>query len=182
MARRRGPDRRSPAALAGEVGSRLREQRRQLSKTLREVANDAQISAAHLSDIENGHSHASLPVLLRLGRALDLPIAQLLPRLGSHHMRRGSVRDEPGETVLSHPDLQLVVTGVNLEPEDRHRLAVRENEDTFIFVIGGRCVIGVDGIRYELSTHDCVDVERARTIEVTGIGFTRLLICRGRRR
>lgn len=150
--------------------------------TLREVATKAQISAAHLSDIENGHSHASLPVLLRLGRALDLPIAQLLPRLGSHHMRRGSVRESPGETVLSHPDLQLMVTNVNLEPEDRHRLRVKDNEDIFIFVIGGRCVIDVNGMRYELSTHDCVDIERAGSIEMTGIGFSRLLICRGRRR
>lgn len=182
MARKTGMDRRSPAALAREVGSRLREQRKQLSMTLRHVATEAQISAAHLSDIENGHSHASLPVLLRLGRALDLPIAQLLPRLGSHHMRRGSIREHPGEITLSHPDLQMVVTNVNLEPEDRHRMKVKANEDVFIFVVGGRCVIEVDEIRYELSTHDCVDVERSEAIEVTGIGFTRLLICRGRRR
>lgn len=182
MARKPGRERRSPAALAQEVGSRLREQRKQLSMTLRDVATKAQISAAHLSDIENGHSHASLPVLLRLGRALDLRIAQLLPRLGSHHMRRDSIREDPGEAVLSHPDLQMVITNVNLEPEDRRRLSVNDNEDIFIFVIGGRCVIDVNGMRYELSTHDCVDIERARTVEMTGIGFSKLLICRGRRR
>jgi len=182
MARKTGMERGSPAALAKEVGSRLREQRKQLSMTLRHVATKAQISAAHLSDIENGHSHPSLPVLLRLGRALDLPIAQLLPRLGNHHMRQGSIRENPGETTLSHPDLQMVVTNVNLEPEDHHRTRVEENEDVFIFVFAGRCEIEVDGIRYELSTHDCVDVERAETIEITGIGLTKLLICRGRRR
>ena len=182
MARRPGIDRRRPAALAKEVGSRLREQRKQLSMTLRSVATEAQISAAHLSDIENGHSHASLPVLLRLGRALDLPIAQLLPRLGNHHMRQGSIMQTPGQTTLSHPDLQMVVINVNLEPENRHRFTVKENEDIFIFVVAGRCVIEVDGIRYELSTHDCVDVGRATSIEAAGIGFTKLLICRGRRR
>ena len=182
MARNKGAERRSPAALAKEVGSRLREQRKQRSMTLRDVATEAQISAAHLSDIENGHSHASLPVLLRLGRALDLPIAQLLPRLGGHHVRRDAIRENPGEVLLSHPDLQLVSTNVNLEPDDIHRLTVKENEDVFIFTIQGRCLIEVDGIRYELSTHDCVDVEQAKSIEVTGIGFTKLLICRGRRR
>jgi hypothetical protein len=97
-------------------------------------------------------------------------------------MRQGSIREVPGETVLSHPDLQMVITNVNLEPEDRHRLEVNENEDVFVFNIQGRCLIEADGIRYELSTHDCVDVERASSIEVTGIGFSKLLICRGRRR
>ena len=65
--------------LAQEVGGRLRDRRTKLSLTLGKVAVEAGTSPAHLSDIENGRSHASLPVLLRIGRVLDLPLAHPLP-------------------------------------------------------------------------------------------------------
>ncbi|MDE0231293.1 MAG: helix-turn-helix domain-containing protein [bacterium] len=164
------------------MGFRLREQRTRLSLTLRVVASTAQISAAHLSDIENGHAHASLPVLLRISKALDLPLAQLLPRLGGRHLLKGSIGEAPGETTLSHPDLQLAVTNVNLEPEGQCLLTVEKDEDIFIFVFAGRCGVEVNGVGYELSTHDCLDAERATTIRITGIAASKLIICRGRRR
>ena len=169
-------------ALAQEVGERLRDRRTKLSLTLRKVADEAGISAAHLSDIENGRSHASLPVLLRIGRALDLPLTHLLPRLGGHHVMEGSLGSSPGETVLSHPKLRLVVRNVNLRPEDGHRIAVGSDEDVLIFVIEGRCTIDVDGAGYLVSARDCMDVERATSIHITALADSRLLVCRGTRR
>ena len=167
--------------MAQEVGARLKERRSELSLTLREVAAIAEISAAHLSDIEKGRSHASLPVLLRIGKALDLQLAQLLPRLGGHHLRQSSFGQFSGEAVLSHPDLKLDAINRNLDPEERHHLAVDTGEDVFLFVLQGRCSLDVDGSRYEISTHDCVDIERATSIEITAIAFSKLLICRGSR-
>ena len=181
MGEQPGKNRRAPASLAQEVGARLKERRSELSLTLREVAATAEISAAHLSDIEKGRSHASLPVLLRIGKALDLQLAQLLPRLGGHHLRQSSFGRISGEAVLSHPDLKLEAINRNLEPEEKHHLAVDAGEDVFLFVLQGRCSLDVDGSRYEVSTHDCVDVERASSIEITAIAFSRLLICRGSR-
>ena len=169
-------------ALAQEVGERLRDRRTKLSLTLRKVAVEAGISAAHLSDIEKGRSHASLPVLLRIGRALDLPLAHLLPRLGGHHVIKGSLAPSPGEKVLSHPNLRLVVKNVNLQPRDVHLMAVDSEEDVLVFVIQGRCTIDVDGSHYEVSTRDCIDVERASNIRITAIATTRLLVCRASRR
>ncbi len=134
--------------LAQEVGERLRDRRTKLSLTLRKVAVEAGISAAHLSDIENGRSHASLPVLLRIGRVLDLPLAHLLPRLGGHHVIKGSLASSSGETMLSHPNLRLVIKNVNLQPGDARRIAIDPEEDVLIFVIQGRCSIEVDGARY----------------------------------
>ena len=86
-----------------------------------------------------------------------------------------------GETVLSHPNLRLVVTNVNLEPEAQHRLAVEVDEDILIFLIRGRCSIDYDGARYEVATHDCVDIERATAIRIPAIAKSRLLVCRGSR-
>ena len=142
---------------------------------------EAGISAAHLSDIEKGRSHASLPVLLRIGRALDLPLAHLLPRLGGHHVIKGSLAPSPGETVLSHPKLRLVVSNVNLPPGDGHLMTVDSEEDVLIFVIQGRCTIDVDGTCYQVATHDCIDVERASNIQVTATATSRLLVCRASR-
>lgn len=149
--------------------------------TLREVAALAEISAAHLSDIEKGRSHASLPVLLRIGKALDLRLAQLLPRLGGHQLRKASLGDGRGKTVLSHDDLKLEVVNRNLEPGETCRLAVSENEDVFLFVWQGRCSLVVDGFSYEVATHDCVDIERAHRIEIQAMAFSQMLICRGKR-
>ena len=175
-------ERRAPPALAQEVGERLRGRRSALSLTLRKVATDAGISAAHLSDIEKGRSHASLPVLLRIGQALDLPLARLLPRLGGHHVRSGSISEAEGVSVLSHANLRLVVTNVNLEPDAEYRMAVETDEDVLIFVIHGRCSVDVDGAPYEVSTHDCMDVERAVAIRIAAVAASRLLVCRGARR
>ena len=172
----------APASLAQEVGARLRERRTERSLTLREVAARAEISAAHLSEIEKGRSHASLPVLLRIGKALDLRLAQLLPRLGGHRLRRGSFGTGRGVEVLSHSDLKLDVTGADLDPGESHRLAVGAGEDVFLFVLAGRCALDVDGARYEVATHDCVDIERAARLELTAIAPSKLLICRGSRR
>lgn len=169
------------ASLAQEVGARLNERRTELSLTLREVAATAQISAAHLSDIEKGRSHASLPVLLRIGKALDLQLAQLLPRLGGHHLRKASFMTDRGIAVLSHSDLELDVINANLDPEERYDLSVKPGEDVFLFVLQGKCSLDVDGSSYEVSTHDCVDVERAISIGVTAIAYSRLLICTGSR-
>jgi transcriptional regulator with XRE-family HTH domain len=149
--------------------------------TLREVAAAAEISAAHLSDIEKGRSHASLPVLLRIGKSLDLQLAQLLPRLGGHHLQQGSFGESSGEALLSHPDLKLEAISRNLDPGERHHLSVEQGEDVFLFVLQGRCSLDVDGSRYEVSTHDCVDIERAGSIDITAIAFSKLLICRGPR-
>lgn len=165
-----------------QVGARMRDRRTKLSLTLRKLAVEAGTSAAHLSDIEKGRSHASLPVLLRIGRALDLSLANLLPRLGGHHVIKGSLASSPGETVLSRPKLRLVVNYVNLQPRDGHRMAVDPEEDVLIFAIQGRCTIDVDGARDQVSTHDCIDVERANSIHIAALADSRLLVCRGSRR
>ena len=86
------------------VGSRLREQRMARGASLRDTATGAGISPGHLSEIENGNSHASLPVLLRLCRALHLPIAELLPRHGGRRIHESVVKaDLTGGRRLSHP-------------------------------------------------------------------------------
>lgn len=170
------------SSLAVEVGARLRERREELGIPLREAALASEISPSHLSDIENGRSHASLPVLIRLCRILRLPMARLLPRLGGHRVFRSSVGRSAKAARLSHPDLELVITCVSLAEAAEHRMIVKANEDVFAFVLSGDCEVDIDGSSYSLSTHDAVDVEQGTSVLFRANGRCSLLVCRGRRR
>ena len=79
------------SGIGEEVGARLAERRSELGHSLRKVAEAAEVSASHLSEIENGRTQVSIPVLLRLVRALDMTVTELLPRIGGHHVASGTV-------------------------------------------------------------------------------------------
>lgn len=63
--------------IAG-LGARLREHRRRGGLTLEAAAARTGLSPAHLSRLESGHRHPSLPVLLGLSRVYGTTVAQLL--------------------------------------------------------------------------------------------------------
>jgi len=169
-------------SLSIVVGAGLRTRRQELGLLLRETAANAEISPAHLSDIENGRSHASLPVLLRLCRVLQLPFGDLLPRLGRRRILRSRLGAGPSSVLeLSHPDLELVVHNVNLEPGAVHQVEAEADEDVFAFVVAGDCHVEIAGDRYTLGERDALDVEHATTIRFEATGPCRLLICRGMR-
>jgi transcriptional regulator with XRE-family HTH domain len=165
------------------VGRRLREQRLVRGASLRDTATGAGISPGHLSEIENGNSHASLPVLLRLCRALHLPIAELLPRLGGRRIRESTATTKRlGVRRLSHPELELRIDRVALPAGGEHVDHVDDDDDVFVFVVSGSCRIEVAGESYELAERDGMDVERANRIAVsTADGVTILLVRAGRR-
>ena len=165
------------------VGSRLREQRLARGASLRDTATGAGISPGHLSEIENGNSHASLPVLLRLCRALHLPIAELLPRLGGRRIHESVVTaDRPGVRRLSHPELELRIDRIVLAAGGEHVDALSDGDDVFVFVVSGSCRVEIAGVTYELAERDGMDVERANRITVgTDSGVTVLLVRAGRR-
>lgn len=60
-----------------EVGERLRRLRKVRQLTLRQVAERAGISEAHLSQIECGRNNASIAALRRIAAALNLTMADL---------------------------------------------------------------------------------------------------------
>jgi transcriptional regulator with XRE-family HTH domain len=64
------------------VGAILREQREGQHRTLRDVAEDARVSVAYLSEVERGRKEASSEVLAAVCRALGLRLVDLV---GSAH-------------------------------------------------------------------------------------------------
>lgn len=122
--------------------------------------------------------HASLPVLLRLCRALHLPIADLLPRLGGPRIRETAViADAPGAERLSHPELELRVDRVVLAADGERAEAVDTDDDVFVFVVLGSCRVIVGAVGYDLEPRDSLDIERATEIHLRSeLGATILLV------
>jgi transcriptional regulator with XRE-family HTH domain len=60
------------------VGAILREQRERQHRTLRDVAQDARVSLAYLSEVERGRKEASSEVLAAVCRALGLRLVDLV--------------------------------------------------------------------------------------------------------
>lgn len=60
------------------VGAILRENRERQRRTLRDVAEDARVSIAYLSEVERGRKEASSEVLAAVCRALGLRLVDLV--------------------------------------------------------------------------------------------------------
>jgi transcriptional regulator with XRE-family HTH domain len=60
------------------LGDVLRERRRELGLTLREVSAQARVSLGYISEIERGQKEASSELLASLCSALDAPLSTVL--------------------------------------------------------------------------------------------------------
>ena len=72
----------SEPLLRQAIGEALRRERLRQERTLREVAEEAQVSLAFLSEIERGRKEASSEVLAAVSRALGLRLIDLVARTG----------------------------------------------------------------------------------------------------
>jgi len=67
-----------PGAALPTVAPQLRAHRHRTGMTLETAARAANLSPAHLSRLETGHRHPSLPVLLTLARVYGTTVSELL--------------------------------------------------------------------------------------------------------
>ncbi len=67
--------------LRQEIGDVLREQRRQQSRTLREVSARARVSLGYLSEVERGQKEASSELLASICDALEMPLSRVLSQV-----------------------------------------------------------------------------------------------------
>lgn len=170
--------------ISHEVGVRLAERRNELGKVLSDVAAEAEVSTSHLSDIENGVCQVSLPVLLRIVRALDLTVTELLPRIGGHHVRGGTIAEVPAgdALVLSHPELELGIELVHLPGGVTHEIDNPPLEDVLIHPLKGDIRVLADGAEVRLEGGDTLDTERVGRHVIAALGDSRVLIARGPKR
>ena len=105
------------------VGSILREQRERQRRTLRDVAEDARVSVAYLSEVERGRKEASSEVLAAVCRALGLRLVDLV---GTAHaqlaLRRGPRGGGPDR---ARGRATGVLASARARARDRHRRSGR---------------------------------------------------------
>ena len=66
-------------ALLSQIGTLVRTRRTSMGWTLREIADRSGVSTRFLSDLESGKGNISVARLADVARALDAPLASLLP-------------------------------------------------------------------------------------------------------
>ena len=168
------------SGLSETVGANLAARRGELGKSLRATAAEAEVSPSHLSDIEKGHSQVSLPVLLRLVRALDLTVGELLPRIGGNQVTTGSINYlEAPESPISHPQLDLAIVHRKVEADETIDIDNPALGDLFLHVLDGEIAVRAAGEMHVLGTGDSLDTERLAALEVTASRSSQLLLTIG---
>ncbi|MFI0424473.1 cupin domain-containing protein [Spongiactinospora sp. 9N601] len=148
------------------LGDRLRELRQRRGLTLRELAGQAHVSAALLSQIENGNADPSVATLRKLAKVFDADISSLFsdPNAPSVHISR------PGERhLLSAPRGQisyerltpgrgdLEVLRADLAPGDASSAEPWSHPSSeCALILSGRIVVSINGEDHELLTGESV--------------------------
>lgn len=154
--------------LAAEVGRRLRDRRAAREETLQTVASGADISLSHLAEIETGKTSCSLPVLLRLSRALDYPLAQILPTLGESRTRVDTVHSTEVQRSVSHEGLDLIVRSVNLKAGEATDVGLDLCE-AIIYVVSGSSEVSIAPTRTTLQRGDSAEIRRSPYVSISAI-------------
>ena len=101
------------------LGEVLRQRREERHRTLSEVAREAGISPAHLSEVERGLKDISTDLLVAVTHALGLPVADLYIELG----RRLDPERAGAAGLAQDPRRQLRIAAASLPEESLRSLA-----------------------------------------------------------
>ena len=77
-----------PILLRAILGETIRDCRVEQGRTLREVAQDAQMSLGYLSEIERGQKEASSELLASIAEALDVPLSDIVAEVAERIAER----------------------------------------------------------------------------------------------
>ncbi|MHB8470569.1 MAG: helix-turn-helix domain-containing protein [Gaiellaceae bacterium] len=160
--------------LAGVLGMRLNERRRELGKKLAEIANVADVSVGYLSSIEKGNSVPSLSVLARLSHALEMTLAEMLRTSASSQLARGRLSAKLGSAPLAADGSQMQIVQLGARPGSRGRAPLRlGGGDVFVYLHSGRLAVDVDGAPFELAAGDALHCDRPSSLRWEALGAER---------
>jgi transcriptional regulator with XRE-family HTH domain len=139
--------------LAADVGRAIRSERRARSLTLRELARRVEVSQPFLSNVENGRSLPSVPLLYAIAMVLDVPPSRIMPRQArdSHVAHSGeaavALDHNPAGSVTSPlsfaNDRLLEAHHLQLQPGYRQQEELAHRGEDFVYVLGGELLLHV---------------------------------------
>ena len=158
------------------VGAALRRRRNELGMTLRELANEAELTSGFLSQVENDHVSPSLNSLGRIAEVLRIPLFQLLSTHTGNPVVRANERttvqwmDTGVEVVLLTPyrDWQMLPFHRTMAPGERiPAVRLERAREEWYYVLSGAIEITLtDEERYVLEEGDAIHFESSRLQEV----------------
>ena len=158
----------------GQLATRLRERRRELGMTLKDVADAAGLSVGFISQIERGITVPSLSSLVSVSRVLDVNVGDFLtsqPQPGEDEVQtkqserpvfavsESSVTYERVSSSFPGHVLRSVI--IHEPPGHRSEPIAHEGEE-MMFVLDGTITVEVDGDRTILDKGDSVHFPSSR--------------------
>lgn len=184
-------DEASPTEQAStEVGARLRRRRRALGLTLKDVSSATGLTQGFLSQVERGHSNASVRALQEICSVLKLSVGTLFNAPGEaavNHVQR--FRDAQGfafgngatklKLTPSHFDHLEMLMGL-FEPggSTGDGQYVHGDSEESLLVLSGNVVVTIGDDTYELSEFDSLHYHSSqphRVVEASGTSSARVL-------
>ncbi len=112
----------SVAAFLAAIGREVRRHRAKRGMTRRQLAQASETSERYLAQIESGAGNPSASVLRAIARALDLPIAALLPEAGARTAVLGGIHDLLAQVPESElPELTRLIAARAARPSSADR-------------------------------------------------------------
>lgn len=148
----------------GQAGARLREIRQEKGMSLVDVSTKAGVTKGFLSLAERGRTNVSVPVLMRICRALDISPAVLFeyPPASVVHKDSAAASEMGGFGVtdsLLTPDTEehIQVIHTKLEPHGGSGGGYQLDATSIcVYILKGALSIAVDGAETRLDVGDCL--------------------------
>jgi transcriptional regulator with XRE-family HTH domain len=158
-------------APAATVGERLRDRRKELGLTLKEVADGAGLSVGFISQLERGLAAPSLSSLAGISKVLGIHMSRFLSvppgdKALTRNAQRAVYAVDAG--ALSYERLSAVFPGSVLnsvlihEPPGHRSEPIRHEGEELFFVLDGSLTVEVDGKRTILSAGDSIHFASTR--------------------
>ena len=158
------------------IGAALRRRRNELGMTLRELAEETELTSGFLSQVENDHVSPSLKSLRRIAEVLRFPLFQLLSTHASNPVVRADERiavpwmDTDVEAVLLTPyrDWQMLPFHRTMTPGERlPAVRLERAREEWYYVLGGAIEITLTNDEcFVLEEGDAIHLESSRLHEV----------------
>lgn len=149
--------------LSSQVGTNLREIRRNKKISLEELANVSDVSILTLGKIERGEANPTLNILWKICRGLNIPLASLLTfeedievyRFGSNHYLAGQNNNwftEPLFKSFGTVEWHRACIEPNSEYSEFHL----PNSEETVLVLNGQLDLKVGGKNHQLNKWDVI--------------------------
>ncbi|MEM7344662.1 MAG: XRE family transcriptional regulator [Chloroflexota bacterium] len=163
-----------------QIGERIKTRRKELKLSLRELAEQVELTASFLSQIERDQSSPSIESLRKISQALEVPIFYFLaePNGKSPVVRRNQrlKLQKPNSNLvfeLLTPDLNRQMEAVMFEQEPgggNYALIPTQYTEEFIYVLQGQLEVKLGETVYQLGAGDSIYFEGPTLRSLSAIG------------